>query len=160
MLWDQQRNSQDGMDPAAPPQFSHGRSFSTVSKSSALRNEVKLPGATDYADDDDAGNTSRDAFMDQSLYAPSAGQSPYDRPNSTYSTNTAQFANSRSNLAPENTSPAYVHSRNQSNLSMGQGYGQHGQQTQMPYPGQPQHQAKTSHASQNDVDDFSSYYAR
>ena len=103
------RTSVDG-DSSSPPQLVHGRTFSNVSRSSALRNEVKMAGQ-DGMDDPSA---STEAFHDSPLYASPIKGGGYPnnaaRPASGYSNSaqSAQYANSRSNLAPEDSSPAYM----------------------------------------------------
>lgn len=107
MMYD--RTSVDG-DSSSPPQLVHGRTFSNVSRSSALRNEVKMAGQ-DGMDDPSA---STEAFHDSPLYASPIKGGGYPnnaaRPASGYSNSaqSAQYANSRSNLAPEDSSPAYM----------------------------------------------------
>lgn len=132
MLYDR-GGSFDGSDPALP-HFSHGRTASTLSKSSGLRNEVKLSDGDDDAayTDQHPANASRDHLMqDNPTFSsgPTASgspvkgypSSPYGRPASAYSGGNGsgghQYTNSRSNLAPQDSSPAYVHARNVSKLS-------------------------------------------
>ena len=145
------RSSVDG-DATAPPLLAHGRTFSNQSRSSALRNEVKV---TDEDGNEDP-NASMEAFHDTPLHnSPIKGggyPNSYARPASGYSTSgqSHQYANSRSNLAPENSSPAYMnqHSRNISKMSDYAAAGQ-GQQQQA-YPQESRYQ--------DGEEDFTGYY--
>jgi hypothetical protein len=162
MLWENGRLSSDG-EPLPPAGLGHGRN---MSRSSALRNEVK-------GDDDDQeeqkgdssnGNISAgEGYLDAPLYtSPTKGTQPYGV--NAYAHN---YTNSRSNLAPVDSNPAYMHSRNGSNLS----YGQHHQQDQG--YGQYQHHQQQQYRNDNGqtydqggrydhdaADDFTGYYAR
>lgn len=126
-MWENGRISSDG-DPNAPPIFTHGRTYSNVSRGSGLRNEVKFADQAD-AQDDDPNDTSKDAFMDAPLYthgSPTKGGNG-GQPQ-VYSHN---HSGSRSNLAPVNSNPAYqqganVHQRGRSDAQYGQGaYGRY-----------------------------------
>merc|ERR1711939_189329 len=113
MVWDRQASLDGNSDPtAAPPGFAaHGRSFSSVSKSSNLRNEVKVAGDHDE-DDELVGDTSYssqispqlsgkrggDGYVDAGLYASGSPTKQHGYQNSMNSTYSAhQHANSRSN---------------------------------------------------------------
>jgi len=189
MVWDRQASLDGNSDPtAAPPGFAaHGRSFSSVSKSSNLRNEVKVAGDHDE-DEELVGDTSYssqispplsgkrggDGYVDAGLYASGSPTKQHGYQNSMNSTYSAhQHANSRSNLAPENTSPAYRgdHQRNRSNLSMNpanhscQQQQQQQQQPQQTYNGHYQQQqyaqpARDSRYEDAGEDEFTSYYTR
>lgn len=118
-MWENGRVSADG-DPNATPTFTHGRTFSTASRGSGLRNEVK------FADEDDPNDNSKDAFMDAPLYAhgsPTKGAQPQ-----VYSHN---HTGSRSNLAPVNSNPAYQQGENAN--QRGRSYPQYGQGVQGRY---------------------------
>lgn len=198
MVWDQ-RSSLDGNgDPvgAAPPGFAaHGRSFSSVSKSSNLRNEVKLAGENDEEDEELTGDTSyttvvspprsgtvprhgvshsaatnannksssSDGYLDTGLYASPTKHSYQSSVQSNFS---GQYANSRSNLAPENTSPAYQteHQRNRSNLSNSVPAEYNSQYSPQYHGHSPYNQQQQPYASRDSryddagEDEFTSYY--
>lgn len=107
MMWENGRISSDG-DANAPPTFTHGRTFSNVSRGSGLRNEVKF--ADDPDGHDDVNDTSKDAFMDAPLYAHG---SPTKNPSQQPQVYSHHHNSSRSNLAPVNSNPAYQHSNQQ-----------------------------------------------
>ena len=112
MMWENGRISSDG-DPNAPPTMTHGRTFSNVSRSSGLRNEVKFVDSN--ALEDDPNDTSKEAFMDAPLYAhgsPTKGsnQQQQQQQAQVYS---HHHNSSRSNLAPVNSNPAYQQNNQQ-----------------------------------------------
>lgn len=153
-MWENGRVSSDG-DPNLPPGApglqggAHGRSFSAVSRSSALRNEFKPDGEGD-ADrsytahgDESLGHIQPDGYLDAPLYS-----SPTKHSNASTSTDrypashySASHAHSRSNLAPLDSNPAYMHSRDGSALGGQQQYGRY------------EHNNDTT-------DDFAGYYTR
>lgn len=100
MMWENGRISSDG-DPNAPPMFTHGRTYSNVSRSSGLRNEVKFSDGPDGIDEND---TSKEAFMDAPLYAHGSPTKIASQQPQIYS---HHHNASRSNLAPTNSNPAY-----------------------------------------------------
>lgn len=130
MMWENGRLSQDG-NPTVPPGFGgngHGRTYSSVSRGSGLRNEVK------FADDnlnendlsEDLNDTSKEAFIDAPLYVTGDNSSPTKSSGAPYSHG---YSGSRSNLAPVNSNPAYqqstptsaqTHGRNRSDMQYGQ----------------------------------------
>jgi hypothetical protein len=120
MMWENGRLSSDG-DPTSPPNFTHGRTSSNVSRGSGLRNEVKF---ADDGEHDDPNDTSNDAFIEAPLYghgSPTKAGAPQ-----VYSHN---HSSSRSNLAPVNSNPAYQQGPNSNNYNgrSRQDGGQYGQ---------------------------------
>lgn len=104
MMFENGRISGEG-DPNAPPTITHGRTYSTASRGSGLRNEVKF--ADEAEGQDHPNDTSRDAFMDAPLYA-HGSRNKAGQPQ-VYSHN---HSGSRSNLAPVNSNPAYQQAEN------------------------------------------------
>lgn len=128
MMWENGRISSDG-DPNAPPTFTHGRTFSNVSRGSGLRNEVKFADNDPDAHGEDVNDTSKDAFMDAPLYAHgsptknSGHQQQYQQQQpQVYS---HQHNSSRSNLAPVNSNPAYQHGNQQQRSRTDPQYGRY-----------------------------------